>query len=728
MTLNMTPSRSARRLAPLALALVAAGCGTTAVPTSDADDRIDTVEEAVRVADYDPRALSFPEVRDVVLPEVERVELANGLVVYLAEDRSLPLVSATAIVRTGSVFDPADEVGLAEVTATTMRTGGAGALSPDEVNLALENVGATVEAFAGGEQTTVFASALSDVFTSDVLPVFARVLTDPSFDAEQVELAKTSQRTAISSRNDNPQQTATREMFQLLYGEDSPYARDAEYATIDAIEPADAEAFHARYVHPNATRIAVSGDFDADEMADALREAFGDWERGPEPPAPPTPTFQEGPGLYVIPKDDVNQSTILIAHPGRLRYDDPDYPAVRVMNEVLGGGFASRLFQTVRTDLGLAYSVFGQYGADYVTPGVFYSGTFTKSESTVQAVRAMRDVIASMQTTPPTSSELELAKESYLNSFVFNFDSDEEVLQRLLTYETYGYPADFLQTLKDRIEAVTAADVQRVAREYLTPGEAKTLVLGRVEDFDEPLAALGAPVEVDIAIPTGGDAGPAGDPVAGAAALRRAADALGGAERFAAVTAYETTSETEVSQGQLAGNTLRGTTLVELPGRVRAQQQTPFGEITVVLNDGRGRLILPGGQSQPAPPPVAAGARDQLFLDLPYLMARLGDLEAEALEPVDGMDRVRVRAEGLSQPVTLVLGADGRPVSATTTQVGPEGPAEVTVEFSDYRAVGGFVLPFRTVQTQGGETAQTTTVEAYDFAPTVPADAFDVEG
>ena len=242
-------------------------------------------------------------------------------------------------------------------------------------------------------------------------------------------------------------------------------------------------------------------------MAAALREAFGDWERGPDPPAPPAPTFQEGPGLYVIPKDDVNQSTILIAHPGRLRYDDPDYPAVRVMNEVLGGGFASRLFQTVRTDLGLAYAVFGQYGADYVTPGVFYSGTFTKSESTVEAVRAMRDVIASMQTTPPTADELELAKESYLNSFVFNFDSDEEVLQRLLTYETYDYPTDFLQTLKDRIEAVTAADVQRVAREYLMPDQAKTLVLGRVEDFDEPLTALGTPVEIDIAISTGDDDG-----------------------------------------------------------------------------------------------------------------------------------------------------------------------------------------------------------------------------
>ena len=716
-----------RRTAPLALALAAAGCGTAGPTASDATtDRVDTVAEAVRIADYDPRDFSYPEVRDVVLPDVERVELPNGLVVLLAEDRSLPLVSATALVRTGSVFDPADHVGLASVTASTMRTGGAGARSSDDVNLALENVGATVEVFAGDEQTTAIASSLSDVFVSDVLPIFADVLMAPAFDEEQVELAKTQQRTAIASRNDDPQGTATREMFQLLYGEDSPYARTTEYATVDAIDVADVEAFHDRYVHPNATRMAISGDFDADEMAAALRAAFADWERGPEPPAPPAPTFQAGPGLYVIPKEDVNQSTILIAHPGELRLDSPDYPAVRVMNEVLGGGFASRLFQTVRTDLGLAYSVFGRYGAGYVVPDVFYSGTFTKSESTVEAVRAMRDVIASMQTTPPTSSELELAKESYLNSFVFNFDSDEEVLGRLLTYETYGYPEDFLQTLKDRIEAVTAADVQRVAQEYLRPDEAKTLVLGRVEDFDQPLTAIGTPVEIDITIPTGGDAGPAGDPVAGAAALRRAAEALGGADRFAALTAYETTSATEMAQGPMAGATVSGTALVAFPDRVRAVQQTPVGEVTVVLDGGRGVLVLPGGQTQPAPPSVVASVRDQLFLDLPYLMANLDNVEAEALEPVDGMDRVRVRAEGLSQPVTILLDADGRPARAMTTQVGPAGPTEVTVEYGDYREVDGLTLPFRTVQMQDGETAQTTTVEAYDFAPTVAADAFDV--
>ena len=138
-----------------------------------------------------------------------------------------------------------------------------------------------------------------------------------------------------------------------------------------------------------------------------------------------------------------------------------------------------------------------------------------------------------------------------------------------------------------------------------------------------------------------------------------------------------------MAQGPMAGSAVPGTALVAFPDRVRAVQQTPFGEITVVLNDGRGRLVLPGGQTQPAPPPVVSSVRDQLFLDPYYLFARLDDLEAEALEPVDGMDRVRVRAEGLSQPITLVLGADGRP--ASVVQVVDELPRTATGKVSKGR-------------------------------------------
>ena len=485
------------RLLPAAFALLAvAGCATTT------PDQITRPSDAPDAVQYDASALQFPALRDVALPTVEEVELPNGLKLFITEDRLLPMVSISARIGAGAVWEPADKVGLAGIAGTVLRTGGTASMSPDELNLALENVGATIETSIGDDSGFAFMRTLTE-HVDTVLPLFADVLMSPAFDADQVELAKTRAKSGISRRNDNPQGIATRELFKLVFGAESPYARTTEYWTIDAVSRGDLVAFHEQYFHPNNTLMAIWGDFDAAEMAEKIRQAFGGWARAegfqrPEPPA--VDTGRES-TLHLIRKDDVTQSTVLIGHPGEIRLDDPDYFAVVVMNEILGGGFSSRLFQTVRTDLGLAYAVWGNYSADYETPGVFYAGTFTKSETTTDAVRAMQDVIASMRTTAPSGEELYQAKEAYLNSFVFNFDTKQEVLNRRMTYAYYGYPADFVQQIKAGVEAVTAEDVQRVAQQYLHPDEAHILVLGNPDDFSEPVSVLGEVEEIDIAIP-----------------------------------------------------------------------------------------------------------------------------------------------------------------------------------------------------------------------------------
>lgn len=462
-------------------ALLVAGCASSTQTTTQAEE--DGVA-AVR-PNVDVRELEYPSLGDIPFPEIRRFELDNGLTVFLAEDPGLPSIQARARVNAGSLWDPAEKVGLSDVGAETMRTGGTGDLSPDELNEALENVGATVESFAGEQSVSVSMFSLAE-HIDDVLPLFAGVIRDPRFDQEKVDLAKNQAKSGISRRNDNPQQIAFREVSKKIYGEDSPWARTTEYWTIDAVMREDLVQWHDAYFVPNNTMLAVWGDFDAAEMEAKIRETLGDWESDPgftKPGLPPV-TPDLGREVYFVAKDDVNQSTVLAGHVGEITLDDPDYPAVVVMNEILGGGFSSRLFQTVRTDLGYAYSVFGSYGADYQVPGLFFSGTFTKSESTIAAAEALLDVIESMKTDPPTEEELALAKDSYLNSFVFNFDTKSEVLNRVMTYAANEYPEDFLQTLQENIQAVTAEDVQRVAQEYLHPDQARILVLGKAEDLD----------------------------------------------------------------------------------------------------------------------------------------------------------------------------------------------------------------------------------------------------
>jgi zinc protease len=205
--------------------------------------------------------------------------------------------------------------------------------------------------------------------------------------------------------------------------------------------------------------------------------------------------------VNVVSKEDINQSCIYLGHIGGLM-SDPDYFALILMNRILGGSFTSRLFKNVRSRLGLAYSVSGSYGSNYDHPGVFSVVCQTKSESTVHAIRAMIEEVAKMTEEEVTDEELALAKEGYLNSFVFNFDMKGAIVERLMVYEYFGYPADFLQKTRQNVEKVTKADILRVARNNLHPDKMQILAVGRPEDFDEPMSVLGPVHEIDVAIPT----------------------------------------------------------------------------------------------------------------------------------------------------------------------------------------------------------------------------------
>jgi predicted Zn-dependent peptidase len=323
----------------------------------------------------------------------------------------------------------------------------------------------------------------------------------PAFPPNKIELAKIQHRSAISRRNDEPAEIASREFSKLIYGPQSVYARQTEYATIDAIARDDLVAFHKRFFGPNTMMAAVWGDFQTDEMVKKIEKAFAGWEKIDLAVAPlPKVDYQYVRTVNLVPRPDLNQSNILLGHIGGLR-NDPDYFALVVMNQILGGGFTGRLFKNVRSRQGLAYSVFGAYGTEYAYPGTFSLGCQTKSESTVEAIEAITSEVEKMRQAEVTDEELKLAKESFLNSFVFNFDTKGEIVTRLMTYEYYDYPADFLLMTRDRVDKVTRADVLRVAQEHLRPDKIQILVVGNPEAFDKPLKTLGDVSTIDITIP-----------------------------------------------------------------------------------------------------------------------------------------------------------------------------------------------------------------------------------
>ncbi len=429
----------------------------------------------------------------------KRIELSNGLVIFLQEDHELPFINGSILIRGGSRDEPADKIGLVSMYGQAWRTSGTSTIDGDKLDDQLESKAASLETSGGSANTSVHWSSLKGDFDS----VFASaidLLLHPDFKADKLALAKRQMDTGIARRNDDASDIAVREAVKLVYGPTSPYARQEEYATVDAVTLDDLTAWHKRTVVPNGMIVSVSGDFDSAAMETKLRNAFEPLPRGQENATEKSTFTDPKPGVRFVDKDDVNQSNVLIVGLGTER-SNPDFYALSVMNEIFSGGFGSRVVQNVRTRLGLAYSVSGSYGASYDHPGVFYVIAGTKSASTVAATRAMLDEVQRLKSVPPTASELTKAKDQLLNSFIFRYDSPEKTLNEQVTLAFYGYPADFLEKYKTGIESVTSADVARVANKYIDPAKLGIVVVGNQSEIKPKLDVLGKVTPVDIAIP-----------------------------------------------------------------------------------------------------------------------------------------------------------------------------------------------------------------------------------
>ena len=448
--------------------------------------------------------LEFPPLQEIQIPEYDRYELDNGMVVYLLEDRDLPLIGGTALIRTGSRFESANKVGLARLTGTVMRSGGTENHTAAELNAILEQQAAGVETSIG----TTSGSASFSTLTEDldiVFPLFTEVLRQPAFAPEKLAIALKQQQGSIARRNDDPGNIASREFDKIIYGKTSPYARTTEYETLSNISRQDVVSFYQTYIRPETTILGIVGDFDSDEMIQRVRDAFGDWQVDTALPAlePPAAEQKHTQGLFVVDRPNLTQSNILLGHLGG-QFDSPDYPTLSVLNGVLNG-FGGRLFNQVRSRQGLAYTVYASWSPSYDFDGLFIAGGQTQTNNTVPFIKSVISEIEKLRIEPITEEELDDAKESILNSFVFNFQSPSQTLSRLMRYEYFGYPENFIFEYQEDVQNTTQEDILEAAREYIQPEQIVTLVVGNQQAMNPSLNSLTPEVNlVDVAIPQPG--------------------------------------------------------------------------------------------------------------------------------------------------------------------------------------------------------------------------------
>jgi zinc protease len=639
--------------------------------------------------------LKFPPLRKIVIPNVERFTLPNGMKLYLLEDHELPVVAGFALVRTGNLFDPKDKIGLATATGMVMRTGGTKKNTGDELDEKLENIAASVETSIGETSGRVSFSALKEN-TDEVLSVFKDVLTTPEFRPEKLDLAKTQIRSSIARRNDDPHGIAEREFDELVYGRDNPYGWSEEYEHINRIQREDLVAFYQRYFFPANIMLAVRGDFSAPEMKAKLETLFADWTyRQPPVPEFPKVTAKPAPGVYLASKDDVTQTFFSLGHLGGI-LKDKDYPALEVMADILGGGFPSRLFQRVRSKLGYAYSISADWAANYDHPGTFEASGSTKSLSTTATFVAIKEEIERIRSSEVSDQELRTAKDTVENGFVFNFDTRSKTLSRMMTYEYFGYPKDFIFDYQKAIASVTKADILRVAKEYLRPQDLAIVAVGNPKDFDKPLDTLGKVTPIDLTIPELKQ-----EPVKvdaetaekGKQLLQKVQQAVGGADKLAAVKDVVETGEIQLD-ASVGGIKMKQTNYWLAPGLFRQEAEGPFGKLASFTNGKTGWIKSVQGDTALVGP-MLKQAQGEIFRSYFHLLT--SDRDPDRTVNYGGPGAVDISDKSGNSLRLIVDESTGLPQK--TSYTGPQGPMEE--EWSDLRDVNGMKVPFKITLRQG---------------------------
>jgi predicted Zn-dependent peptidase len=430
-----------------------------------------------------PDALTFdPILFEPPSPEGHRHVLDNGMVVFIAEDRALPLVNISLTIRVGSWLDPEGQEGLASLTGSQMRRGGTKRLSAEELDERLDFLAAQASTGIGGTSGGASLNCLTDNL-DEALGLLVEILREPRFQEDRLALAREQSLQAMKKRNDDSADIEAREWNVLLNGEGHFTNRFSTEASVNALTRDDLVAFHRRYVHPSRMIAAVSGSFETQDMLRRLEEAFADWPGSPaEVPPVPDSIDPAAPGLYRIEKD-VNQGRVSLGLPG-VKRDHPDVYALELMTDILGGsGFTSRITTTVRSNEGLAYDARAGMSFGIWYPGRFRAAFQSKSATVAWAAELVLEEIRKIREGGVTPEELATAQSSLVETFPSSFNSKARSMAIFASDEYTGRDPAYWKTYRDRIRAVTTEDVQRVARTHLLPERMILLVVGNQADI-----------------------------------------------------------------------------------------------------------------------------------------------------------------------------------------------------------------------------------------------------
>ncbi|MGH7826772.1 MAG: M16 family metallopeptidase [Candidatus Binatia bacterium] len=410
----------------------------------------------------------------------QRSVLNNGIVLLSSEQKALPMVSIELLIHAGSRYDTPDHPGLANLTARLL-TYGTDRRTALQISETLDFIGAGLSTDCGEDLATISMTILKkDLATG--LELLAEILTAANFPQDEIDRRKQSIIASIQARKEDPGDIAYKRFQRALYPE-SPFGRPVEgtEASVKMIPRASLTEFYARHYRPNRTIMAVVGDISHQEITQAIEQALRGWVKG-EPPAAPLIPTNIGSAETIRVNRDLTQANIILGHAGAGR-GNPDYYAIQVMNYILGGGgFSSRVMDSVRNERGLAYSVYSYFNAEKGR-GSFELVMQTKNDSAQEAIRVAIEEMRRIREEPVREEELRNAKDYLTGSFPLRFDTNRKVANFLALVEFFGLGMDYRERYPDLINKVTREDVLRVARQYLHPEKLIKVVVGNLKNI-----------------------------------------------------------------------------------------------------------------------------------------------------------------------------------------------------------------------------------------------------
>jgi zinc protease len=438
------------------------------------------------------------------LPQIQRRRLSNGLDVLIVRQPELPVVSINLVVKSGAAADPSDRAGLASLTADMLDEGTATRSSLDISNQ-LSDIGARLFTGASWDSSNVNLVTLTR-HLDRALDIFSDVLLNPAFPDKDLSRLRAQRLVGLQQRRDEANSIAGTVYSSLLYGRNHPYGhpQTGDEASVKATTGEDVRGFYEKFYRPNNAALIVAGDVTPQTVVPRLEKALGAWKAAPVP-AVNVPAATQSLGkthIYLVDRPGAAQSVIQIGQVGVERAT-PDYFPLLVMNSLLGGAFISRVNLNLREDKGYTYGARTSFdfrrGAGPFTASAGVQTAVTK-ESVYEFMKELRGVRGEI---PVTQKELDYQKQAIVRGFPRGFETPEQIASRLAALVLYDLPDDYFNNYLARVQAVSLADVQRVAQKYLDPDHMAILVVGDRKVIEPGLRSLGDIGSITLLDPEG---------------------------------------------------------------------------------------------------------------------------------------------------------------------------------------------------------------------------------